>query len=217
MTIRIILAEDHQLMRQGLKSLIEGQPGMEVVGEAMDGRTAVQLARKLVPDVVIMDISMPDLNGIEATRQVVSAAAGVKVIGLSMHSDKKFISEMLAAGASGYLLKDCAFEELADAVRTVHSNQVFLSKMITSIVVEDYVRQLANGKESYVSVLSVREKEVLQLVAEGQNTKEIASRLDVSVKTVETHRQRIMAKLDLHSVAELTQYAIREGLTQLKS
>lgn len=204
-------------MRQGLKSLIEGQPGMEVVGEAMDGRTAVQLARKLVPDVVIMDISMPDLNGIEATRQVVSAAAGVKVIGLSMHSDKKFISEMLAAGASGYLLKDCAFEELADAVRTVHSNQVFLSKMITSIVVEDYVRQLANGKESYVSVLSVREKEVLQLVAEGQNTKEIASRLDVSVKTVETHRQRIMAKLDLHSVAELTQYAIREGLTQLKS
>jgi DNA-binding NarL/FixJ family response regulator len=183
----------------------------------MDGRTAVQLARKLVPDVVIMDISMPDLNGIEATRQVVSAAAGVKVIGLSMHSDKKFISEMLAAGASGYLLKDCAFEELADAVRTVHSNQVFLSKMITSIVVEDYVRQLANGKESYVSVLSVREKEVLQLVAEGQNTKEIASRLDVSVKTVETHRQRIMAKLDLHSVAELTQYAIREGLTQLKS
>jgi DNA-binding NarL/FixJ family response regulator len=217
MTIRIVLAEDHQLMRQGLKSLIEGQPGMEVVGEAMDGRTAVQLARKLVPDLVIMDISMPDLNGIEATRQVVAVAAGVKVIGLSMHSDKKFISEMLAAGASGYLLKDCAFAELADAVRTVHSNQVYLSKMITSIVVEDYLRQLATGKESGGSLLSVREKEVLQMVAEGQNTKEIASRLEVSVKTVETHRQRIMQKLDLHSVAELTQYAIREGLTQLKS
>lgn len=217
MTVRIVLAEDHQLMRQGLRSLIERQSGMEVVGEAQDGRTAVKLARELNPTLVIMDISMPDLNGIEATRQVVAAANGVKVIGLSMHSDRKFISEMLSAGASGYLLKDCAFDELASAIQSVCANQIYLSKKITSIVVEDYLRQLASGKEAEPELLSSREKEVLQLLAEGQNTKEIAAQLNVSSKTIETHRQRIMQKLNLFSVAELTQYAIREGLTQLKA
>lgn len=215
MSIRIILAEDHQIVRNGLRSLIEKEDGMEVVAEAEDGRTAVQLAVKLSPHVVLMDIAMPGLNGIEATRQIIAAVPQCKVISLSMHADKRYIMEMLKAGASGYLLKDSAFEELAHAIRTALANKTYLSPTVSEIVIGDYVQQLQKSNGSVFSVLAAREREVLQLLAEGNSTAQIADRLHISVKTVETHRQHIMEKLKIHSVAELTKYAIREGLTSL--
>jgi two-component system response regulator NreC len=215
MTIRIILAEDHKIVRNGLRSLIEKEDDMEVVAEAEDGRTAVQLAVQLSPQVVLMDIAMPGLNGIEATRQIIAAAPQCKVIALSMHADKRYITEMLKAGASGYLLKDSAFEDLAGAIRTALKNKTFLSPAVSEIVIGDYVQQLQKSNGSAFSVLAAREREVLQLLAEGNSTAQIADRLHISVKTVETHRQHIMEKLNIRSVAELTKYAIREGLTSL--
>jgi DNA-binding NarL/FixJ family response regulator len=215
MRIRIVLADDHRIMREGLRSLVADLPDMEVIGEAADGRTAVELARTLAPDVIIMDIGMPDLNGIEATRQIVAQVPTVKVIALSMHSDSRFVSGMLKAGASGYLLKDCAFEELARAIQTVAANRVYLSPGIAGLVVKDYVGRLPAATLPATAALTGREREVLQLVAEGWSTKDIATHLHLSVKTVETHRQQIMNRLGLHSVAKLTKYAIGEGLTSL--
>jgi two-component system, NarL family, response regulator NreC len=215
MTIKILLADDHQIMRIGLRSLIEKQPDMEVVAEAQDGREALRYAAELRPDVVIMDIGMPGLNGIEATRQIIAENPHVKIIALSMHSDRRFVSGMLEAGAAGYLLKDCAFEELVYALKTISNNQTYLSPAITGIVIEDYVRQLSSEESSALSVLTAREREVLQLLAEGKTTKQIAVSLHVSAKTIETHRSQIMEKLNIHSVAELTKFAIREGLTSL--
>jgi len=216
MSIRILLADDHKIVREGLRALLEKQPGMEVIAEAEDGRTTVRLARELSPDVVIMDVAMPDLNGIGATDQIIAEAPDVKVVALSMHSDRRFVMEMFKAGASGYLLKDCAFEELARAVRAVAAGQTYLSPGIAGVVIKDYVRRLSETNSAF-SILTSREHEVLQLLAEGKSTKQIASRLHVSVKTVETHRRHIMEKLDIHSVAELTKYAIREGLTPLET
>ncbi len=215
MTRKILLADDHKIIRDGLRSLIAAKANMEVVAEAEDGRTAVQLARKHKPDVVIMDIAMPELNGIEATRQILADAPRTKVIALSMHADSKFVGQMLEAGAMGYLLKDCAFEELDGAIRSVMHNRTYLSQGITGVVVDDYVRRIAAQDQVAVNPLTPREREVLQLMAEGCATKEVAAQLYVSVKTIETHRQHIMEKLDLHSIAELTKYAIREGLTSL--
>jgi DNA-binding NarL/FixJ family response regulator len=218
MGIRIVVADDHKIVRDGLRSLLEKQQGMEVVAEAENGRTTVQQAQKLSPDVVVMDISMHDLNGIEATRQIIARSPGVKVLALSIHSDKRFVAGMLSAGASGYLLKDSNFEELADAIRLIASKQTYLSPRIAGVVTEDYVHHLSAATEtdsSAHSILSAREREVLQLLAEGKSTKQVALRLHVSVKTIETHRQKIMAKLDVYSLAELTKYAIREGLTTL--
>lgn len=215
MQTRVLLADDHRIIREGLRSLLQRQPDMEVVEEAQDGITAVRLTEKLHPDIVIMDIGMPDLNGIEATRQILARLKDVKVIALSMHSDKKFVLEMLKAGASGYLLKDCAFEELIDAIRTVSSGQIYLSNRVAGVVVDEYLHNRPPGDGTVYSLLSAREREVLQLLAEGNSTKSIASSLSVSVKTVETHRQQIMEKLNLHSVAELTKYAVKEGLTSL--
>lgn len=214
MSIRILLADDHQIMREGVRTMLENQPGMEIVGEAADGRTAVQLVRKLSPDVVVMDIGMADLNGIEATRYIREESEDVKVIGLSMHSSSQLVAEMLKAGASGYLLKGCAFAELCKAIRVVAANRMYLSPGITDVVVEDYVRRLS-AAESSITILSPRERETLQLLAEGKSTKEIASRLHVSAKTIETYRRQIMQKLNIHSLPELTKYAIREGLTAL--
>ena len=216
MSIRILLADDHRLVREGLRSLIEGQPDMEVVAEVEDGRTAIQIARDLSPEIVVMDIGMRDLNGIDATLKIKTEFPHIKVIGLSMHSDKRFVSGMLGAGASGYLLKDSAFEELVTALHAVRSNKIYLSPSITGVVVEDYVRKISKDTEPDSSVLTGREREVLQLLAEGNSTKEIASHLIVSVKTIETYRQHIMEKLDLHSIADLTKYAIRSGLTSLE-
>ncbi len=216
MSIRILLADDHRLVRQGLRSLIEKCSGMEVVAEAEDGREAVRRAREEQPDVIIMDIDMPGLNGMEATRQVIAALPGVRVIALSMHSDKRFVRGMLEAGAAGFLLKDCAFDELDTAIRTLASKKAYLSPGISGTVLQDYLGRAVSDKPSAFSLLTAREREVLQLYAEGSTTREIADRLCLSVKTVETHRQRIMEKLEIRSVAEMTKYAVREGLTSLK-
>jgi len=215
MKIRIVVADDHQIMREGLKALIDKQPDMEVAAEAQDGLMATKLARKLLPQVVIMDIGMPEMNGIDATREIVAETKDVKIIALSMHSDRRFVLEMLKAGASGYLLKDSAFEELVTAVHTVMTGQSYLSPRITDIVVKEYLHNLPRNDSTAFSILTQREREVLQHLAEGKTTKQIASTLNLSVKPVETHRQQIMDKLQIRSVAELTKYAIREGITSL--
>ncbi len=232
--MRVLLADDHRIVREGLKSLLASQPDLEVVAEASDGRQAVEMARKLSPDVVVMDVAMPQLNGIEATRQISAEEPGMKVVALSMHSDRRYVSEALKAGASGYVLKDGAFDELISAIRAVVADRVYLSPRVAGVVVDDYVRRLpargghgkpyaapadgagAAARRGAFDTLTPREREVLQLMAEGYATKEVAHRLGVSVKTVETHRRQIMEKLDMHSVAELTKYAIREGLTTLE-
>ncbi len=215
MSIKIIVADDHKMMREGLITLLEKEHDMEVVAEAEDGRVTVKIVQKLSPDVVLMDISMPNLNGVEATRQITSSKPDTKVIALSMHSDRRFVIDMLKAGVSGYLLKDCAFEELTNAIRTVAANQIYLSSKITGIVIEDFKEFLSKNYSSFSTDLSTREREVLQLIAEGKTTKEIASSLYISVKTVETHRRQIMEKLHIYNIPELTKYAIREGLTSL--
>jgi len=215
MSIRIILAEDHRITREGLFNMLKDRPDMEVIGEAENGREAVQLARELSPDLVIMDVTMPDLNGIDATRIITSDSKNIKVIALSMYSDKQFVQGMIHAGASGYLLKDCAFEELVNAIRAVIDGNTYLSPGIAGIVVQDYLNKLSNDASSASSVLTTREREVLQLIAEGKSTKVIASQLNVSVKTIETHRRQIMEKLGIFSIAGLTKYAIRERLTSL--
>jgi len=215
MSIRILLADDHKLMREGLSSLLKKQAGIEVIAEAENGRTAVQLTHRFVPDVVVMDISMPDLNGIDATRQIIKQNPRTKVIGLSMHSDKQFVVEMLRAGAVGYMLKDSAFEELATVIKTVVKNQTYIASKITGLVLSDYMSPTETKEPLVAPRLTEREREVLQLLAEGKGTKEIAADLHLSAKTVETHRQHIMDKLHKYTVAELTKYAIREGLTTL--
>jgi len=216
MKTRVILAEDHQLVRECLRAALEKESDIEVVDEARNGREAVSLASQKQPRVVVMDVVMPDLNGIEATRQILSASPNIKVLALSMHSDRRFVAGMLSAGASGYVLKDCAFEELAEAIRTVASDRTYLSPGIAGVVVEDYVKQLSSGGEQHISVLTPREREVAQLLAEGKSTKAVAVALHVSPKTIETHRRQIMDKLDIHSIAELTKFAIRAGLTSLE-
>jgi len=217
MSIRILLADDHKITRQGLRSLLEKQSDMEVVAEAEEGRTTVRLVRELLPDVVIMDVTMPDLNGMEAARQITREFGNVRIVALSMHSDSLFVTEMLKSGASGYLLKDCAFEELARAIRAVVAGKTYLSPSISGVVVDDYLHRLSKADFSGLDVLTSREREVLQLLAEGKSTKQIALKLHISVKTVETHRRQIMNKLDIHTVAELTKYAIRKGLTSLET
>ena len=215
MSIRIVIADDHQIVRQGLRLLLERESGMEVVGEAEDGRSAVDLAKKLMPDVVVMDVKMPDMNGIEASHQILSELPKVKVIALSMYDDHRFVLDMLKAGAQGYLLKDSAFEELAQALRLVMANKTYLSPGVAEIVVKDYVSLGSRSSQSVSSVLTAREREVLQLIAQGKRTSQIADILHIGIKTVDTHRQQIMNKLRTRSVAELTKYAIREGLITL--
>jgi two-component system response regulator NreC len=215
--IRIIVADDHQIVRQGLRLLLEAEPDMEVIGEANNGRRVLKLAQELLPDVIIMDLSMPELNGIEATRQILSEVPETKVVALSMHSDSLFVLNMIKAGASGYLLKDCALEELVKAIRTVVNQKTYLSPGISDIVIRDFVTGWQTTSSSAFSVLSAREREVLQLMAEGKTTNQIANGLCVSVKTVEAHRKQVMTKLGIHSVAELTKYAIRQGLTSLEA
>ncbi len=215
MKIRVLLADDHVMMRGGLRMVLEQHAELAVVGEAEDGRETVRLVKKLSPDVVVMDIAMPDMNGIEATRQIIEERPDVKVIALSMHSDRHFVSEMLKAGATAYLLKQCAVDELITAIKTVLKNQTYLSPCISGVVVDNFVRNTSKTESGAFSYLSDREREVLQLVAEGKTSKEIASQLNLSIKTVEAHRMNIMEKLNIHTVAELTKYAIREGLSSL--
>ena len=216
MDIRIIIADDHQIVRQGLRVLIEKEPDMEVVGEAEDGQTTVSLAKKLHPHIVLMDIKMPDLNGIEATRQILTDLPDVKIIALSMYPDQRFVMNMLKSGARGYLLKESAFEELAQAIRLVMANKTYLCPLVTEVVVKDIVTLNPSSHQTALVVLTSREREVLRLLAEGKRTSQIAQLLDISVKTVDTHRQQIIHKLGIRSLAELTKYAIREGLTSLE-
>jgi DNA-binding NarL/FixJ family response regulator len=216
MGVRIILADDHKIMREGLRALLAKQKEIEVIAEADSGRAVIELCSQLHPDVVIIDISMPDLNGIDAARQITRQAPDIKVIALSMHSDKKYVKEMLAAGASGYLLKDAAFEELGMAIATVLKNKTYLSPQITDTVVKDYVNENVPRDSIASTALSAREREVLQLIAEGKSTRDIAATLYVSVKTIETHRKQLMDKLGINNIAELTKYAIREGLTSVE-
>ena len=218
MSIRILLADDHQLFREGLRALLKEEPDMEVVAEVGDGRAAVQQASELKPNVVSMDIIMPDLNGIEATRQIVSRIPNIKVLGLSAHSDSHFVEGMLKAGALGYVLKNCASEEFVRAIRTVAGGQTYLSPAIAGTVVQSHVHHEPEAKANpSTDQLTHRECEVLQLVVEGLASKQIAAKLNVSIKTVDSHRHQIMERLNLHSVAELTKFAIREGLTPLEN
>ena len=216
MSIRVLLADDHAIIRQGLRMLLEKQPDIEVVAEAEDGRNAFELAREMAPSVAVMDITMPNLNGVEATRQIINEFPEVRVIALSIHSNKRFVSDMLRAGARGYILKECLFDELVQAIRVVATDGSYLSPRIAGVIVEDYVGRLSTADDSLSAILTSREREVLQLVAEGKSTKQIASELYVSPKTVEANRRQIMEKLDIHSIAELTKYAVREGLTALE-
>ena len=215
MKLRLLLVDDHKLFRDGLRSMIEPQRGMEIVGEARDGQSAVALAHELKPDVILMDVSMPELNGIEATRKIIADQPAAKIIMLSMHSDRRYVIEALRSGARGYLLKDSAFDEVVAAIRECISGKVYLSTQIANIVINDYISLAKSADASAYAVLSAREREVLQMFAEGKTTKEIAAQLQVSAKTIESHRKQVMDKLNLHSIAELTKYAIREGLTEL--
>lgn len=215
MKTRILLVDDHKILRDGICSLVKGYDDMEVVGEAADGRTAIRLVQELSPDVVIMDISMPDLNGIDATRKIIADFPKVKIIALSMHYDKQFISEIFKAGASGYLIKDSAFDELEHAIRIVMDGKTYINPQIASLVVESLVSQPSRAGHQAFSLLTQREREVLQLISEGKSTKQIATDLHVSAKTVESHRRQVMGKLNIRNVAELTKYAIREGLTSV--
>ena len=210
--IRILLADDHTIVRQGIHALLSDEVDMVVVGEAEDGRTAVKLAAELKPNVVVMDISMPLLNGLEATCQIKAQNPNTKVLILSMHDNDEYIRGALARGASGYILKDAAARELTDAIRAVQRGEAVLSPVITRLVIEDYLRfgDLAADQDN--DGLSPREREVLQLIAEGHTNKEIAGQLGLSVKTIEAHRTRIMDKLKIHNIAGLTRYAISRGI-----
>jgi two-component system, NarL family, response regulator NreC len=215
MSIKVLIADDHQIIREGLRVMLEREPDIKIVGEAEDGRMAERLALELLPDVIIMDVAMPDLNGIEATRQITAKLSGVKIIALSMHDDRRFVLNMLKAGVAGYLVKDDAFKSLSKAIRMVMINKSYFSNQISDMVDGNYLTS-SNGKKSTdVQLLSGREREVLQLVAEGKTSNQIAEKLHISAKTVETHRQQVMFKLNIKNVAELTKYAVREGLTML--
>lgn len=214
--IRVIIADDHQIVRDGLCSLLEKEPDLEVIAAVEDGRTTVRLVEELQPDVVIMDISMPGLNGIEATRKITRDFPNIKVIALSMHDDGRFVMNMLKAGASGYLLKDCAFKELAKAIHVVvRTGKSYLSPDITDVVVDSYVTGQSGPEPLLYTLLTHREREVLQLVVEGKTSSQIAEILYVSVKTVETHRTQLMHKLKINNLADLVKYAIKEGITSI--
>jgi len=213
--IKVVIADDHMIFRDGLRSLLDRQLDMEVVAEADNGRIAIKHAKELSPDVVIMDIGMSELNGIDATRQIVKMSLGVKVLALSMYSDKRFVKEMLKAGASGYMLKDSAFTELIDAIRVIVGGKIYISPGVASIVLEDYLGDSTQRESSIRSLLTSREIEVLQLLAEGKSTKQIALSLSLSIKTIESRRARIMQKIGIDNIANLTKYAIREGIISL--
>lgn len=216
MKIGVLVADDQHLVRAGIATMIRLQPDMEIVGEAENGRVAVRLARELSPRIVLMDVTMPDLNGIDATREISSMEPPApKVIALSGHSERRFVADVLKAGASGYVVKDAAFEDLVHAIRAVCADKVYLSPQVTGGVVDDHRRWVPNGGSPEFATLTARERQVLQLMAEGKSTKAIAAALFVGKKTVDTHRANIMSKLGTDSVADLVKYAIREGLTSV--
>jgi len=206
--IRILLADDHAVVRQGFKMILAAEPDMEIVGEAGNGREAVELAEQLRPDIVVMDVAMPELNGIEATRRLASSVPHARVVALSMHKDSVYVREILRAGARGYLLKDSVAADLVSAIRAVASGEGYLSPAVSNAVLDDYRRHVTNP----IDLLTSREREVLQMLAEGKTNKEIAAVLNLSVYTVDAHRGRIMEKLNVHSINELVRFAVRNGL-----
>jgi DNA-binding NarL/FixJ family response regulator len=206
--IRVLLADDHTILRKGIRMLIEAQGDMEVVGEAATGREAIETARSLKPDVIIMDVSMPELNGIEGTRQICDELTRTRVLALTMHKDSVYVREILRAGARGYLLKDTEDDDLLRAIRTIHRGEAFLSPAISDAVLTDYRRHVTNP----VDLLTSREREILTLVAEGKTNKEIANSLNLSVYTVESHRGSVMEKLNLHNTGDIVRFALRNGL-----
>jgi DNA-binding NarL/FixJ family response regulator len=214
-SIRVILADDHQMVREGLRLILARVPRIEIVGEASSGMAAVELVRELIPDVVIMDIGLPDLNGVDATRQIKAQFPSVEIIGLSAYSDRRYVLRMLESGAAGYVQKSAAGDELIHAIETVQNGKRYLSPEIASTVVDSYVNRVFPSELSPLAQLGGREREVLQLLAEGGTSKQIAVSLHISSRTVETHRRNIMKKLELHNIADLTRYAIREGLVRV--
>jgi len=215
MTMKILLADDHEIMREGICALLRKHPEMEVIGQAADGRSAVDMVKQLQPDVVVMDIGMPNLNGIEATQQMVAENPHIKVMALSTHSDGSVVAKMIKAGATGYMLKESAFSELLDGLRTMAEGKTYLCSKISKVVFADYINLLTNPRNEAIDGLTAREREILQLVAEGHTTRDIAEALRLSPKTVDSHREHIMEKLGIRNVAGLTKYAIREGLTTI--
>ena len=215
MKVNILLADDHKILRQGIKSLLELHDGFTVVAEAANGDEALKMARATDPDLIIMDINMPDVNGIDATKRIKQEMPLTKILALSMHNDNQFLLNMLKAGASGYLLKDCAADELINAITVIMKNRKYISPDMVDDMVRDYILNTDKVDLSAFSILTNREREVLQRLSEGKNTKAIAFDLNVSVKTIETFRHKLEEKLGLHSIAELTKYAIREGITTL--
>jgi DNA-binding NarL/FixJ family response regulator len=215
--IKVLLADDHQVVREGLKMLLNAQNAVEVVGEADSGRKVFAMLREVTPDIVIMDVSMPELNGIDATKRIRKDYPSVKILALSMHNDRRFIEGMLKAGASGYLIKNCAATELVSAIESVVAGGLYLSPKIAGKIVNTCLQPHPVPVMSKADELSSREREILQLIAEGGDTKEIAFDLCLSPKTVEAHRRNIMEKLNIHNIAQLTKFAIKEGITNLET
>lgn len=214
--LRILIADDHEVVRRGIRSLLEAHPGWEICGEAADGREAVACASRLKPDVALLDIGMPGLNGLDATRQLLEAAPDTRVLILTMHNSEQIVREVLAAGALGFLLKSDAGRDLVAAVEALQQHRTFFTANVAQQVLEGYLHPDSNdGDHTFRSVLTPREREVIQLLAEGKTSKEVATTLNLSVKTAETHRTNLMRKLDLHSVADLTLYAVRNGIVQV--
>ncbi|MDR3579235.1 MAG: response regulator transcription factor [Oryzomonas sp.] len=216
MNLKILIADDHAIFREGLRALLEKESDIEVVAEACDGNEALQKAREHQPDVIVMDITMPGMNGIDSTRKITSETDKIRVLALSMESDRRFVVEVLEAGATGYLLKDTAYAEFVMAIRTVASGEPYLPPQITHLLLKEFLQRVPDVERSPYDKLTAREREVLKLLADGMNAKEIAFKLDVSQKTIENQRISIMNKLNLYSIAELTKFAIREGITTYK-
>jgi len=213
--IKVVVADDHTILRQGIKALLDNQEGIEVVGEAKDGREAIKTMEELLPDVILMDIAMPGLNGLEATRRIKKKFPKVKVVVLTMHANEEYIFQILNAGADGYLVKETAFQDLISAINAVHKGEAFMSPSISKKVMTDYIQRAQGEEKVGFDTLTTREREILQLVAEGNSNKKIAEALFISPKTVETHRAHIMDKLNIHDRAGLIKYAIRKGMINL--